>query len=64
VNKVLKLEASGDLGPNRVVERPHALYNEGRKTWVLWMYIDSSNYGDAKAGVAACDTVCGDHTYM
>jgi hypothetical protein len=64
VNKVLKLGTSEDSGPNRVVERPHALYNEGTKKWVLWMHIDSSNYGDAKAGVATCDTVCGDYTYM
>jgi hypothetical protein len=25
VNQVLKLQGSGDLGPNRVVERPHVL---------------------------------------
>jgi hypothetical protein len=64
VNKVLKLGASGDLGPNRAVERPHALYNEGTKKWVLWMHINSSNYGDAKAGVMTCDTVCGHYKYM
>src|ERR1700753_2052665 len=64
VNKVLKLGGSGDLGPNRVVERPHAIYNDKTKKWVLWMHIDSSSYGDAKAGVATCDTVCGDYSYI
>jgi hypothetical protein len=28
------------------------------------VHIDSSNYGDAKAGVATCDTICGDYTYI
>jgi hypothetical protein len=39
-------------------------YNDGTKKWVLWMHIDDSNYGEAKAGVATCDTICGDYTYM
>ncbi|PMD28949.1 carbohydrate-binding module family 35 protein [Hyaloscypha variabilis F] len=64
VNQVLKLQGSGDLGPNRVVERPHVLYNDGTKKWVLWMHIDDSNYGEAKAGVATCDMICGDYTYI
>jgi hypothetical protein len=64
VNQVLKLQGIGDLGRNRVIERPHTMYNDGTKKWVMWMHVDSSNYGEAKAGVATCDTVCGDYTYM
>lgn len=64
VNAVLKVGGSGDLGPNRVIERPHVMFNEGTKKWVMWMHVDSSSYGEAKAGVATCDTVCGDYTYM
>ena len=63
-NKILTLQASGDLGPSRVVERPHVIYNDATKKWVLWMHIDSSNYGEAKAGVATCSSVCGNYNYV
>jgi hypothetical protein len=64
VNEVLSLQSSGDLGPNRVVERPHVIYNSGTGKYVLWMHIDSSSYGEAKAGVATSSSVCGDYTYL
>lgn len=64
VNALLTLESSGDLGPNRVVERPHILYNDDTSTYVMWMHIDDSSYGEAKAGVATSSTVCGDYTYL
>ena len=56
--------SSGDLGPNRVVERPKVIYNKSTKKYVLWMHIDSSSYGEAKAGVATSDSVCGKYTYI
>jgi len=40
VNKVLKVQGSGDLGPNRVVERPH----------VLWVFSSSFFLGDERIG--------------
>ena len=64
VNKLLSLQSSGDLGPSRVVERPHVLYNEKTGKYVMWMHIDSSNYGEAKAGVAVGDSICGNYQYM
>ena len=64
VNEVLTLQSSGDLGPDRVVERPHVLYNDDTEKYVLWMHIDDSSYGEAKAGVATSSTICGDYTYM
>lgn len=63
-NELLNLQKSGDLGPNRVVERPHVMFNKQTNKYVMWMHIDSSNYGEAKAGVATSDTVCGDYAYM
>ncbi|EAA28791.3 glycosyl hydrolase family 43 protein [Neurospora crassa OR74A] len=51
--------SSGDLGPNRIIERPKVIYNDLTKKYVMWMHVDSSNYGDAKVGVATSDTVCG-----
>jgi beta-xylosidase len=60
---LLSKTSSGDLGPNRVVERPKVIYNKSTKKYVLWMHIDSSDYKEAKAGVATGDTVCGKYTY-
>ncbi|KAH7400259.1 glycoside hydrolase family 43 protein [Cadophora sp. MPI-SDFR-AT-0126] len=64
VNQLLTLQSSGDLGPNRVVERPHVIYNANTKKYVMWMHIDSSNYGEAKAGWATSDSVCGSYQYL
>lgn len=63
-NALLSLTSSGDLGPNRVVERPKVIYNEGTSTYVMYLHIDSSNYGEAKVGVATSKTVCGDYNYL
>jgi hypothetical protein len=64
VNELLTLQSSGDLGPNRVVERPHIIYNAATSTYVMWMHIDDSSYGEAKAGVATSSSVCGDYSYL
>ncbi|ORY58734.1 glycoside hydrolase family 43 protein [Pseudomassariella vexata] len=63
VGALLSQGSSGDLGPNRVVERPKVLFNDKTGKYVMWMHIDSSNYGDAKTGVAVGDTVCGKYQY-
>lgn len=39
------------------------MYNKSTKQYVLWMHIDSSNYGDAKVGVATGSTPCGQYSY-
>lgn len=59
----LSRELSGDLGPNRIVERPKVVYNAATKQYVLYAHIDSSNYADAKVGVAVSDTPCGPYSY-
>ncbi|KAI2616825.1 carbohydrate-binding module family 35 protein [Hypoxylon sp. NC1633] len=63
VGALLTRTSSGDLGPNRVVERPKVLYNKATGKYVLYLHIDSSNYGDAKVGVAQGDSVCGPYAY-
>lgn len=60
---LLSRTSSGDLGPNRIIERPKVIYNDLTKKYVMWMHVDSSNYGDAKVGVATSDTVCGGKPY-
>ncbi|KAH8731533.1 glycosyl hydrolase [Phaeosphaeriaceae sp. PMI808] len=61
---LLSRTASGDTGPGRVIERPKIMYNKKTNKYVLWMHIDSANYGEAKIGVATGDSVCGKYTYL
>ncbi len=63
VKSVLTRQASGDLGPNRIIERPHVIHNASTNQFVMYMHVDNSSYTDRKAGVATCSTVCGDYTY-
>jgi hypothetical protein len=62
-NALLSRTSSGDLGPNRVVERPKVIYNQKTSTYVMYLHIDSSDYGEAKVGVATSSQVCGKYTY-
>ena len=55
--------SDGDLGPNRVVERPKVIRHPDTGAYVLYLHIDSSNYGEAKVGVATGDSVCGRYEY-
>ncbi|KAG2007717.1 hypothetical protein GB937_008367 [Aspergillus fischeri] len=64
VGELLSRQSSGDLGPNRVVERPKVLYNEATSKYVMWMHIDDSSYKEAKTGVATSSSVCGKYTYL
>ncbi|KAE8353392.1 glycosyl hydrolase [Aspergillus coremiiformis] len=64
VGELLSRQSSGDLGPGRIVERPKVIYNDATSKYVLWMHIDSSNYGEAKTGVATSSSVCGSYEYL
>lgn len=59
IGALLSRGTSGDLGPSRIIERPKVIYNDKTGKYVMWMHVDSSNYGDAKVGVATGDSVCG-----
>ncbi|MFF6803997.1 RICIN domain-containing protein [Streptomyces sp. NPDC012616] len=61
--QALSRQSSGDLGPDRVVERPKVIYNASTSTYVMYMHIDSRNYSDARVGVATSSTPCGPYTY-
>lgn len=60
---LLTRQSGGDLGPDRVLERPKLVFNDATRQWVMYMHIDSSNYADARVGVATsgaagpCDDV-------
>ena len=64
VGALLSRTSSGDLGPNRVVERPKVIYNDKTQKYVLWMHMDSSSYGEARVAVATGDSVCGKYQYI
>lgn len=63
-NHALTQQSSGDLGPNRVVERPKVIYNASTQKYVMYMHIDNSSYGEAKVGVATSSTIDGTYTYQ
>ncbi|PGH23893.1 hypothetical protein AJ80_01955 [Polytolypa hystricis UAMH7299] len=63
VGALLSRGSSGDLGPNRVVERPKVVHNKRTGQYVLYLHIDSSDYGEAKVGVATSSQVCGGYSY-
>ncbi|KAJ4192439.1 Hypothetical protein NCS54_01449700 [Fusarium falciforme] len=54
---------AGDLGPERIVERPKVIYNDKTRKYVLYLHIDSKDYKDARVGVATGDSVCGKYSY-
>lgn len=62
-NEALNRQSSGDLGPNRVVERPKVLYNSTTGQYVMYVHIDSATYKESKVGVATSSTPCGPYTY-
>ncbi|KAF3760746.1 family 43 glycoside hydrolase [Cryphonectria parasitica EP155] len=64
VGALLSQTSSGDLGPDRVVERPKVIYNSSTGKYVLWLHIDDSSYAEAKVGVATGTSVCGKYDYL
>ena len=59
----LARQGSGDLGPNRIVERPKVIYNASTGMYVMYLHIDNSSYTDRRVGVAVSTTPCGPYTY-
>ena len=64
VGKALTMQSSGDLGPDRIVERPKVIYNSTTHEYVMYMHIDTPSYSEAKVGVATSSSVCGPYTYQ
>ena len=63
VGKALAMQSSGDLGPDRIVERPKVIYNSTTHEYVMYMHIDTPSYSEAAVGVATSSSVCGPYTY-
>ena len=60
----LARQSSGDLGPNRIVERPKVIHNATTGMYVMYLHIDNPSYTDRRVGVAVSGTPCGPYTYQ
>lgn len=62
--KAVPDDASHDLHPNRVCERPKVVYNEKTRKFVMWVHIDDAKYQYARTGVAVADRPAGPFQYV
>ncbi len=53
-----------DIRVGEVLERPKVIYNKKTDKYVMWMHIDTGNYGYARAGVAVSDYPTGPFEYV
>lgn len=64
VSDALTRRESGDLGPNRIVERPKVLFNAPTRQYVMYMHIDNEHYSAGRVGVATSAMVSGPYKYL
>lgn len=57
-------QKAGDLGPNRIVERPKVLFNSATGYFVMFLHIDSPDYADARLGFARSKSLIGPYEYL
>ena len=60
----VKDDPAHDLHFSKVLERPKVIYNRKTGKFVMWMHVDSADYGKACAGVAVSDSPTGMFTYL
>jgi hypothetical protein len=63
VANVLTRQPSGDLGPNRVIERPKVIFNRTTRQYVMYMHVDTPGHTATRVGVATSTGVCGSYAY-
>ena len=63
MGNVLTRQMSGELGPNRIIERPKVIYNRTTRRYVMYMHVDTPDYTTARVGVATSSSVCGSYSY-
>jgi hypothetical protein len=69
-HRVLVLGDPEHLGPTRIVERPKVFANAATGKFVMYFHADGpvpgqpGDYGLARVGVATCDTIDGDYTFL
>lgn len=57
-------DSTSELHYSHVLERPKVIYNEKTEKFVMWLHVDSHNYGKAAAGVAVSDSPTGQFEYL
>lgn len=57
-------DTTSELHYSNVLERPKVIYNDKTGKFVMWLHVDSHDYGKAAAGVAICDTPAGNFQYL
>lgn len=57
-------DEKSELHYSNVLERPKVIYNDQTKKFVMWLHVDSHDYGKAAAGVAVSDTPNGKFEYL
>lgn len=58
------IDTHSDIHPTMVIERPKVVFNQLTHQFVMWMHIDSHNYGKAMAGVAVSDAPTGKFRFI
>jgi len=64
VLSAVKDDANHDLHTSKVLERPKVIFNKKTGKFVMWMHIDSADYGKAAAGVAVSNSPTGHFQYL
>jgi hypothetical protein len=62
-NQVLAITNPDGLGNKFILERPKVFYSRKRKTYVMYLHLDDSNYAMARVAIATSKTVDGVYTY-
>ncbi|MFA9187796.1 family 43 glycosylhydrolase [Flavobacterium sp. FBOR7N2.3] len=61
---VLPVQKSGDLGPNRVGERPKVMKCPKTSEYIMYMHVDDLKYKDQYVGYATSKTINGEYTFQ
>jgi len=64
VRDALTRQPIGDLGPDRIVERPKVIYHRAAGRYVMYLHIDRAGYGTGKVGIAWSSSPSGAYTYL
>jgi hypothetical protein len=57
-------DKNNDLHISKVIERPKVIYNKKTRKFVMWMHLDSEDYGYARSGVAVSDKPTGPFRFV
>jgi hypothetical protein len=62
--QVVQLTSPEDFGNPFVLERPKVFHSATTGKYVMYIHLDTRNYGAARVGVLTCDTVDGNYQYV